>query len=189
MSRVLEQGDIQFWFRPTVQPAEADHYELGVQSLFAIMCPAGGAKRRLRIGRKRMPASSRDRFWVQVERVGTLQHVLGDIAEAERYSTKTRGERYQPAARLVASGTYEIVQEEDHVRLSYRLDHVEDDDAPPVDDASHLVLFEATAGSATWTTTGDIHALDEEGAEIVLVGAKPPVSGEHAAQDEVRPHR
>jgi hypothetical protein len=176
MSHVLEHGDIQFWFRPTVQPAEALEVELGIQSFFAVLSPAGrDVHRRLRIGKKRMPASSRDRFWAKVERVGSLQRVLGDVAEAETYATKTRGERYQPGARPIASGTYAFVQEEDHVRLTYHVDQRADDpDVPPIDDASHLVLFEAAAkDAAVWTTQGDPHLLDREDAELVLVGARP----------------
>ncbi len=177
MSRVLEQGDIQFWFRPSVQPAEAHEVELGVQSFFAVLSPAGGKlHRRLRVGKKRMPASSHERFWARIERVGSLQRVLGDLVEDETYTTKTRGERYQPGARPIARGTYELVQEEDHVRLAYQLDEINhEDDTPPVEDASHLVLFEAAPdASATWTTTGGPQLLDDEGAEIVLVGAKAP---------------
>ena len=175
MSRVLEYGDIQFWFRPAVQPAEGGDALLGVQSFFAIMSPANaGHHRRVRVGKKRMPASSHERFWARVERVGDLQRVLGDVAESETYSTKTRGERYQPGARPIASGSYELVQEDDHVRLAYTLDRViADDDTPRVEDGSHLVLFEAPAdANATWTTTGDSGHLDQEGTEIVLVGQR-----------------
>lgn len=185
MSRVLEHGDIQFWFRPSVQPAEAEQVELGVQSFFAVLSPAGGAlHRRLRIGKKHMPETSHDRFWARVERVGSLQHVLGDVVDAEHYTTKTRGERYQPGARPIASGTYTFVEEEDHVRLGYELDQVvDDDDVPHVRSASHLVLFEAEPDApARWTTRGEPHWLDAEDAEIVLVGAKPTPGGDQRAQ-------
>ena len=62
---VLESGDLQFFFQPSVQPAEAIEVKLGVQSFFAIMSPAGGEHRRLRIGKKRMPATPRERFWAR----------------------------------------------------------------------------------------------------------------------------
>jgi hypothetical protein len=174
MSRSVEHGDIQFWFRPSVQPAHADAVELGVQAFYVILSPAGGQHRRVRVGKKRMPARSGERFWARIERVGSLQRVLGGIVEAEQYTTKTRGERYQPGARPIASGTYELVDGDDHVRLAYTLDHVvSDDDTPAIEDASHLVLFEAPAGAkATWSATGSAELLDREGAEIVLVGAK-----------------
>ena len=45
---VLERGDVQFFFRPIVQAAEAETYELGVQSFFLILSPRRGHHRRLR---------------------------------------------------------------------------------------------------------------------------------------------
>lgn len=198
MLEVVEHGDIQFWFRPMVQAAEAEVHKLGVQSLFAILSPAGGERhRRLRIGRKRMPARSRDRFWARVERVGSLQRVLGDLLEAERYITKTRGERYQPAARPIAAGEYAFVRNDDHSHLSYRLDGDtpgsddevrgdDDDDVPRVDSASHLVLFKSTSSHRVWSTTGSPDVLDTERAQIVLVGARAPL--ELAPTDSMPAH-
>jgi hypothetical protein len=203
----VEHGDIQFWFRPMVQAAHAAEYKLGVQSLFAVLSPAGGRiHRRLRIGKKRMPSRSRDRFWARVERVGSLQRVLGDLLEAERYATKTRGERYQPAARAVAAGEYGFVRSDDHLHLSYRVDreHADDvhdddavrpsesnDDVPYVDSASHLVLFKSARGTRVWSTTGEPSRLDTERAQIVLVGARPAlelsVSASAASPTGARP--
>ncbi len=181
---VLERGDIQFCFQPTVQPADAMTASLGVQSLFAILSPEGRElHRRLRVGKKRMPQKPRERFWARIERVGSLQRALGDKLEPETYTTKTRGERYQPAARLVAIGTYAFVQHDDHVHFDYDVEpaeppagggrrDVEADDVPMVESGSHIVLFESTGeGRATWSHRGSIAMLDEEGAELVLVGS------------------
>ncbi len=176
MEAVLEQGDIQFFFRPGVQPAEGNDVVLSVQQLFLVLSPAGlDTHRRIRIGKKRMPERRRDRFWARVERVGSLQRVLGDQLEDEQYSTKTRGERYQPGARPVAQGSYELVQHDDHVHLRYRVEPFDFLDAPdelhvPAE-GDHLVLFKATSSStATWTHAGDIGSLDERGAQLVLCG-------------------
>jgi hypothetical protein len=172
---ILERGDIQFFFVPSVQPLEAPEYRLGVQSLFAIMSPAGGAHRRLRIGRKRLPSHPRDRFWARIERVGSLQRVLGDKLENEVYTTKTRGARYQPGARPIARGTYELVRHDDHTHFIYDVEPFGVDDAPDEIDLAphgdHLVLFENESGSrAVWTASGDVSRLDEEGFELVLTG-------------------
>jgi hypothetical protein len=170
---VLERGDIQFCFQPTVQPAAAiGEVALGVQSLFAILSPEGRElHRRLRVGKKRMPQKPRERFWARIERVGSLQRALGDKLEPETYTTKTRGERYQPAARLVAVGTYAFVQHDDHVHFEYEVEPA-DPDAMQIDSARHIVLFESTGeGRATWTHRGSIELLDDEGAELVLVGS------------------
>lgn len=168
---VLERGDIQFCFQPTVQPADAIEVELGVQSLFAILSPEGrDLHRRLRVGKKRMPQKPRERFWARIERVGSLQRALGNKLEPETYTTKTRGERFQPAARLVAVGTYAFVQHDDHVHFEYDVQPT--DEGMQIDSASHIVLFESTGeGRATWSHRGSIELLDDEGAELVLVGS------------------
>jgi len=176
MIRVLERGDVCFFFRPAVQPADALETQLGVQSFFLVLSPAGRERhRRVRVGRKRMPAAAGERLWARVERAGTLDRVLAAQLEAEHYHTKTRGDRYQPGARPVAQGCYAFVQHDDHCHLAYRVDHVEDDAPEEVRVAaagSYIVLFEREPpGRAVWTTDGDPVLLDEEGAELVLVGA------------------
>lgn len=111
-----------FLYRPTVQAADAREVEPGVQSFFLVLAPAGRRlNRRVRVGKKRMPPA-RARFWARVERVGTLQQVLGDQLEDERYTTRTRGERFQPGARLIAQGAYAIVRHGDHCHFAYRVD-------------------------------------------------------------------
>src|SRR4051812_20020206 len=113
MTAVLERGDISFFFRPTVQPADALVTELGIQSFFVVLSSSTGAHRRVRVGRKRMPASTGERLWAVVERVGSFQRVVADQLEDEHYETKTRGQRYQPAARLIAQGCYAFVRHDD----------------------------------------------------------------------------
>jgi hypothetical protein len=174
MIEVLERGDISFFFRPSVQPADALQTELGVQSFFVVLSNARGTHRRVRIGRKRMPAPTGERFWARVERVGSFQRAVGDQLESEQYTTKTRGQRYQPGARPVAQGCYAFVRHDDHIHLVYRVDQQEPDAPEEVrvpEAMSHIVLFERVPrGRATWTTEGVPSLLDEEGYELVLVG-------------------
>ncbi|HEY4175748.1 MAG TPA: hypothetical protein VGM90_02895 [Kofleriaceae bacterium] len=175
---VLEQGDVQFFWRPMVQAAAANTYTLGVQQFFFVMSPAGRElHRRLRVGKKRMPATSKERFWAKVERVGSMQRVLGDALESESYATKTRGERYQPGARPVAMGQYELVKGEHHVKLVYDVEPFDFVDAPDElkmpEHGEHRVLWKRAPGGtsrAVWTPEGDIATLDEKGAQIVLIG-------------------
>ena len=174
MTEVLERGDISFFFRPSVQAADALETKLGVQSFFVVLSSAHGTHRRVRIGRKRMPAPTGERFWARVERVGSLQRVLADQLEPEHYTTKTRGERYQPGARPIAQGCYAFVRHDDHVHLVYRVDQSEPDAPEEVrvpEAMSHIVLFERVPrGRAAWTTEGAPTLLDDEGYELVLVG-------------------
>jgi hypothetical protein len=172
-AEVLERGDISFFFRPSVQRADALVTELGVQSFFFVLSSARGTHRRVRVGRKRMPNAGQ-RLWARVERVGSLQRVLGDLMEDEIYTTKTRGERYQPAARAIGQGCYAFVRHGDHIHLAYRIEQFEPDapdEVRPPEAASHVVLFEKVPrGKATWTIAGEPGMLDEQGAELVLVG-------------------
>jgi hypothetical protein len=178
MVEVLERGDISFFFRPRVQPADplaaASTAAPGVQSFFFVLSTAGDRHRRVRVGRKRMPAAIGERLWARVERVGSLQRVLADQLEAEAYRTKTRGDRYQPGARPIGQGCYAFARHDDHVHLVYRVAQLEADvpDVVRVAEAgSDLVLFERVPrGRALWTTAGEPALLDEEGAEIVIVG-------------------
>jgi hypothetical protein len=193
MADVLERGDISFFFRPRVQPADApltaSTTDPGVQSFFVVLSTAHGLHRRVRVGRKRMPVVAGERLWARVERVGTLQRVLADVLEAEEYATKTRGERYQPGARPIGQGAYALVRHDDHIHLAYRLDQLEPDvpDETRVPESGNdIVLFERVPqGGPVWTTEGEPGLLDEEGAEIVIVG----VAGEpgHELDDDVLP--
>ncbi|MGE0872075.1 MAG: hypothetical protein AB7P03_26185 [Kofleriaceae bacterium] len=184
----LERGDVGFFFRPTVQPEHAHVTSLGVQSFFLVLRPAHGSARRVRIGRKRMPSHANERFWARVERVGSLDRVLRDQVEDEHYETKTRGERYQPGARMIAEGTYAFVRHDDHVHFVYRVYRTESDMSEEValpDADNHLVLFERTQrGTGLWTTRGTLDQLDREGSELVLVGGERSRRGsrnDHAA--------
>jgi hypothetical protein len=174
---VLERGDIQFFYRPRVQPADLARNERpGVQSFFVVLSVAGSkVHRRVRIGKQRMPAPTGERLWGRVERVGSLARVLADQIEDEQYTTKTRGERFQPGARRIAHGCYAFVRHDEHVHLAYRVEHVEDAELPDElrvpDAASIVVLFEnPSPGRALWSTRGAPSQLDQEGEELVLVG-------------------
>ena|SRR5690349_3110285 len=176
MTVVLERGDIRFFYKPKVQPADAIEVVPGVQSFFIILAPAGGGEfRRLRVGKKRMPAPTGERFWARVERVGSLERVLRDQLEDEHYHTKTAGDRYQPGAQAIAAGCYAIVHHDDHDHLVYRADQFEPEVVPDevrVPEAGSLVMLyeRIPRGRAIWTTTGEPSRLDDEGAELVLVG-------------------
>jgi hypothetical protein len=180
MVEVLERGDISLFYRPRVQPADGPSAALGVQSFFLVLSAAQGIHRRVRVGRKRMPVRSGERLWARVERVGSLQRVLADQLESEEYVTKTRGERYQPGARPIGQGCYAFARHDDHIHLVYRIERFEDDVPEEVrvdETGSDIVLFERVPRtSAVWTTEGEPALLDEEGAEIVIVGV---ADGEH----------
>lgn len=168
---VLERGDISFFWRPRVRGVEERRAPRGIQSLHMLMSPEGGPHRRVRIGRNRLHGPRGARFWAQVERVGGLERVIGDLMEGERYATKTRGERYQPPAEPVGTGAYALVRHDEHTHLVYRLWSREPGAEIDVPEAgSFVLLYEAAPGArATWCAEGDARCLDRQGTEIVLV--------------------
>ena len=176
MVEVLERGDVSFFWKPSViaadaLPGEAKH---GVQSFFIILS-SGGKHRRLRVGKKRLPARAGERLWARIERTGSLARVLGDQVESERYVTKTRGARLQPGAEMIARGCYAFVQHDDHCHFVYRVEDTEPgvpEEVRVPEAGSHILLFKRVPpGKAIWTTAGSPTLLDEAGAQCVLVGA------------------
>ena len=182
MTELLERGDIAFFYRPRVRAPSALEAPSGVQRFFAVLVTGRGA-RRLRIGRNRLPARAGQRFWAQVERTGSLDRVLAGQLEDEHYVTRTRGERFQPGAIAIARGSYALIRHGDHIHLAFRVEHAEDPELVPEEvrvpeAASYVLLFKRGRGHhrrgerAVWTTAGEPSRLDEEDAEIVLVGAR-----------------
>ncbi|MDX2090980.1 MAG: hypothetical protein SFX73_24185 [Kofleriaceae bacterium] len=178
-AEILEAGDIQFIYRPKVQSTDPfAPVSPGVQAFFFILSPEGRhLHRRIRVGRKRMPASEGgERFWAEVEAVGSLDRVLASELDDVVYATKTRGERFQPGARPIAQGSYKFELHAQHVHFRHHLDHLEldvpDEVRVPIDGAN-VVLFERhrePESRALWTTIGHPMQLDRAGADFVLVG-------------------
>lgn len=122
-SRILEQGDVYFAYRPRVGHEEVGD-ESDIQRLFLLLQPSpGGATRRIVIGRKRMPQpGEHERYWGFVDEVSARPAELADDLSERRYQTETRGERTLPAARPVGEGRYALVEHDDHTHLAYELE-------------------------------------------------------------------
>lgn len=123
MTRVLERGEIYFFYRPRVGEEEPRGVE-DVQRLYAILSPRDSpVYRRLVIGRKRLPdIGARERSWAFVDRVARKPEPIEEDLEAHTYRTKTRGEREQPAGRPAGEGVYALVEHDDHAHLVYALE-------------------------------------------------------------------
>jgi hypothetical protein len=172
---ILERGDIVFFFRPRVRDADRGRPPPpGVQSFFAVLIPGRGPARRLRIGRNRLPVAGQ-RHWAQVERTGSLDEVLAGQLDDEEYVTRTRGVRFQPAARAIAEGSYALVGHGDHSHLAFRVERREGGvpgELRVPETASYVLLFKRAGGGARWTAEGDPAQLGEQGAEIVLIATR-----------------
>ncbi len=131
MGRVLERGDLFFFYRPRVEGDEADEAAGAddVQRFFFVLEPDGAQRlRQIVIGRKRLPdPESHERGW------GVVALVTDDPAEMRRelepttYETKasetgTRGVRVLPEARPAGEARYAIVEHERHTHFAYALE-------------------------------------------------------------------
>lgn len=125
-SEVLEEGDIFFLYRPTVEEDEPSG--LGdVQRFYVVLRPEGGGPksgklRLLVMGRKRLPDVERhERTWGFVETVAGAAAIEKELRETD-YETKTRGKRRLPAARPAGEGVYAVTLEDGQMHLSYSLE-------------------------------------------------------------------
>jgi hypothetical protein len=123
MTRVLEQGDVLFFYRPRVGVEEVRGLD-DVQRFFLVLEPAGrGILRRLIVGRKRLPdADAHERAWAFVAEVADDPEALRDDVERVTYATRTRGARVQPEARPAGEGRYAIVDHDGHTHLAHVLE-------------------------------------------------------------------
>lgn len=123
MSRVLEQGDVFFFYRPRVGLDEVRRLE-DVQRFFLVLEPDGRALfRRLIVGRKRLPdVHAHERAWAFVAEVATDPEALRGELEQVAYQTRTRGARVQPEARPAGEGRYALVDHDGHTHLAYVLE-------------------------------------------------------------------
>lgn len=121
--RELERGVVVFGYRPRVdgQP--------GIQRFFMLLGAEDGGWRRVVVGKKRLPGpGSGEREWAYVDRVRARRDAMLEDLGPSTYVTKTRGERHQPGARLLAEGRYRIIEHGNHVHLAYELEDEDDDD-------------------------------------------------------------
>lgn len=119
-SPILEKGVFYFFFRPRVETKHVSSMT-DVQKSYLLLRPTksniSSAQNHLRIiqiPKKALPSTrTHERFLTFVvdtdESIKDLKNDIGEIS----YSTATRGERLQPAARPVAEGVYALVKDPD----------------------------------------------------------------------------
>jgi hypothetical protein len=129
MTRVLERGELLFFYRPRVGVERVRG--LGdVQRLFLVLVPEPKRLfRRLIVGRKRLPdPAAHEREWAFVAEVADDPHAIRDDLERVEYATRTRGTRVQPEARPAGEGMYAVVEHDGHTHLAYTLDEPREPD-------------------------------------------------------------
>ena len=123
MTRVLERGDVFFFYRPRVGMAEARSLD-DVARFFFVLDPDGrGGDRLVVVGRKRLPDPERhERAWALVAEVARVPEELRDDVGPRVYQAKTRGVRVQPGARPVGEGRYVLADHDGHSHFAYALE-------------------------------------------------------------------
>lgn len=127
-TEILERGNIYFCYTPKVEQEQVEKLK-DVQQFYFVLAPHGKQNYRLIvIGKKRLPEveGSNNRNWCFVESVTDNAQEIEQGLRKSTYSTKTMGERVQPAARPVGEGIYEIVRHGGHTNLIYVLELPED---------------------------------------------------------------
>jgi hypothetical protein len=170
--RLLERGSIAFVVRPRVEGAP------GVQRFLFTLSPERGAlHRRVHVGRKRMPAPGKsEREWAYVDKLARAQSGLIDDLGPSTYLTKTRGERHQPGAHVIARGRYAILEHGEHTHLTYTLDP--DVEREPLHDALNV----APAASLITAVFNPLASWRRRGAR-----GSPPLPG--LPEEEASPFR
>lgn len=201
-AEIVEQGDVFFFYRPRVEEHEPAGTEDVQRFHVVLRAEGGKLFRLMTIGRKHLPDVERhERAWGFVDKVTrSAEDVVEELRE-RHYATKTRGERTQPAARPAGEGVYVLVRDGHKLFLAYELElpakpgPVQGElDIPP---AASFALSIANPERGTPPDVGldeereahyperlqrtfrnrrfateDVHLLDYEGAEFVLVGAR-----------------
>jgi hypothetical protein len=146
------------------------------------------------------------RAWAFVDKVASQPDEVEDELDPKTYLTRTRGERRRPAARPAGEGVYTIVRHRQHTHLAYVLELPKTPGAVQralniVRDGSYIVAVKNPKAPAAVGTGLDPERrarfprnlqqrfrdrrfipldspefLDHEGAELVIVGAKPEVA-------------
>src|SRR5215204_1111561 len=135
--KILEQGDIFFFYRPKVSSNEIKSID-DVRRFYMVLCPEDEQKiidntnndtntkkkkvyRLFIIGKKSLPeirkteARSSERFWAQVGGIFYDSKKLGEDLTAEEF-------RKGDAARPVGEGKYAIIEHQNHTELAFILE-------------------------------------------------------------------
>src|SRR6266540_2504144 len=126
--KVIEHGDIFFFYRPKIDAQEVKGIE-NVQRFYMITSPEKPKLHRIfLVGQKQLPeitegkSSSEERNWaLNILTSSNVDEIRKEFLPAE-YQTETRGTRRIGAAVPVGEGKYSIIQHDDHSELVYILE-------------------------------------------------------------------
>jgi hypothetical protein len=126
--KVIEHGDIFFFYRPKVGREEVNDIE-DVQRFYMVTSPDDSDMHRVfLIGRKQLPeiieekSNSEERNWaLNVLTSSDSEEIRREFLPAE-YETETRGTRRMGGAVPAGEGKYSVIEHEGHSELAYILE-------------------------------------------------------------------
>src|SRR5919107_2962523 len=129
-SKIIEQGDIFFFYRPKVDTEEVKGIK-DVQRFYMVVSPEDNDSNKYRlflIGQKQLPeilegkSASEEKSWaLNILTTSNPNDIQNELMPAE-YTTETRGRRRLAAATPVGEGKYVIVRHANHTELAYILE-------------------------------------------------------------------
>jgi Protein of unknown function (DUF2795) len=127
-SKIIEQGDVFFFYRPKVDTEEVEDLN-DIQRFYMITAPEDNTKYRLfLIGQKQLPeivegkSTSEEKNWaLNTLTTSDPKNIQKELMPAE-YITKTKGKRRLAAAVPAGEGKYVIAKHDNHTELAYVLE-------------------------------------------------------------------
>src|ERR671910_192852 len=127
-SKIIEQGDIFFFYRPKVDTEEVKGIK-DVQRFYMVTSPEDNNKYRLfLVGQKQLPeilegkSTSEEKNWaLNILTTSNPNDIQNELMPAE-YTTETRGKRRLAAATPTGEGKYTIIKHGNHTELAYILE-------------------------------------------------------------------
>src|SRR4051794_20197322 len=122
-SKVLERGDLFFFYRPDLGEASPEGL-LDVRRFHIVLRPEGKETLRLlTIGRKKLPGADEEgRHWGFVAKVFSGPEGLREELGGTTVESETQGERPVPPARPAGEGVYALVRHGNRSTLAYALE-------------------------------------------------------------------
>jgi hypothetical protein len=201
MTEVLERGNIYFAFRPKVEYTSAEGIEDIQRFFVILSPHGKKRYRLIIIGRKKLPAirGEHERNWAFVQKVSRAPEEIEDELDRLTYQTATRGERHLSPVRPAGERVYAIALHDDHTHLAFALELPEEPgdvqrELNIPSEGSYIVTVKnpevPAEASLSRTERPDMPArlgerfrgrlfiplnppefLDQEGTEMVLIGA------------------
>lgn len=215
-TELLEEGDIFFLYRPKVNEDDPEGTSDVQRFFLALRPRGGDDVRLCIVGRKHMPdVGEHERVWGFVDMVTDDARKIEEELRRDEYETRTRGAQELPAARPAGEGVYAVTLEGSQMHLSYALE-LPDDPGPVQRDFNiaprasfALSIKNPEKGQPKGAGLSDdrkadypkklqekfrgrrfdredVDLLNREGAEFVLVGARPDpeMDGAHLDPDD-----